>query len=208
MSVGEAARPVIGASVAISLGALTVRVHLWAFIFVAATLPLSGCKPAQEETELGFPDACLAMLSLFCISNDMSRFAVTIDRCTYDLHSALCVIKAHDRNSGELVIVASVQSLHSDEQPSAGKPIEPCELSGTHIADCERRVSDLTYEWVSPGGREVRRRGIRQEVIARRGVLNEMGNVALPCQVSARGVIRCGLSLPRCEIKEGTAGCA
>jgi hypothetical protein len=147
----------------------------------------------------------MAILSLFCISEEMSGYSVAVERKIQDIHGTVYLIKASDPQSGELIVAAVVRSV---EGPAPAGQEDRCSLFEVRIPDCEYRSSTLAYEQLLRGeDREPRSRGVRQDIVFKKGTLGAATNVVLPCQIATTGALRCGASLPRCEIEPGSAGC-
>ena len=169
-------------------------------------LTISGCAKSREPVEAGFPDECMAVLSLFCISERMSAYSISIERKVQDIHATTYFIKANARDSGELLVLASVDSVMDETDTSA--PADGCTLWGESIPDCEHWGRTLAYQTMmkgSPGAPHLN--GVRQNIVAKKGVFKGEANVALPCQYLATGALRCAANLPHCEIEQDTVGC-
>lgn len=168
-------------------------------------LTLSACGRSPESIDLGSTDVCMAILRPFCISEEMSAYSISIERTVQDLHSSMYFIKANASDSGELLLVATIEPL--TEAPT-DDVAEGCSLLKESIPDCEHWSRVLAYEYTPPGwpGPPMIR-GIRQHVVARKGAFSDEPNVALPCQLLATGALRCAANLPACDIEEGANGC-
>lgn len=173
-------------------------------------LALCGCARSPEPTdEVGFPHACMAILIPFCITENLSAYSISIERNVEAPHYSLYFIKANARDTGELVLLATIEPMTDDAANDVADDVgRGCTLLETSIADCEHWSRVLVYEYTPPGWRGAPMHwGIRQRVVARKGVFGGEPNIALPCQLLETGALRCAANLPRCEIDKGEAGC-
>lgn len=147
----------------------------------------------------------MAILTPFCISEEMSAYPVSIERKAQGPHSVMYFIKANAPDSGELLLLATVEPVVGVARDDVG---EGCSLLDASIPNCEHWTRVLVYEQTYPGWRGAPMlRGIRQHVVARKGAFGGEPNVALPCQLLATGVLRCAADLPACDIEQGAVGC-
>lgn len=182
--------------------------HARPALVVASILVLALCACARSPgpaDDVGFPSACMAILIPFCISEDMSAYSISIERKVQEMHSSLYFIKVNARDSGELLLLATIEPV---TDIVADEVAQGCSLFDASIADCEHWSRVLVYEHTPPGWRGAPMlRGIRQRVVARKGVFGGEPNIALPCQLLETGALRCAANLPRCEIDQGEFGC-
>lgn len=182
-------------------------IHTLRLIAICALLPsiCGGC--ARESPRRGYPSQCLALFPSFCLNDSLAQYKVTLEERAFDLHGYEYVFVGQDKQSDEVLFVASVSDSGNPSEFNVLEEPGVCRIHGRMIKECVRRTWISDYETILKGLEALNRRGISVNLAASRSVVSSLDALATACYTTNTGDTLCQLNLPPCYVRASSSGC-